>query len=300
MIENLDKISLLTAIVPIRPSLEDLENVFGWLESKDAESIHFVLVLDRPTPSILHLWAKFYANFNARPNAPKVDLVEGDFKGPGPARNAGFMYADSQYVAFWDSDDCPNIPRIVKYLLSIQLQQPKLVVGAFELIREGREKQFIQTNNLHQLARNPGLWRCLFPIELIKNNEFPDILLGEDQVFLANIISRSPQIEFREEVFYSYVYGNSGQLTSNKDFSDLVKAESLVSMIDVKNMNREEKDFIYNLSTKQLLTILLRGNLKIKTISVQRITRKLFSNIFIFAKSFKDMTSKSGKDRFNG
>lgn len=300
MTENLGKISLLTVIVPIRPSLDDSKNVFGWIESEDARYIHFVLVLDRPTSAILQLWEEFGGRIRVSPDAPQVDVVVGNFGGPGRARNAGLIHADTQYVAFWDSDDHPNITQVIKHLISIKLQQPKLIIGSFEVVREGREKQIFRTCNLHQLARNPGLWRCLIPFETIEEMKFPDILLGEDQVFLANVLARSPQIEFLEDVFYSYVYGNSSQLTATKDYSDLAKAENLLSGIDVKNTSKEEREFIYNLSTKQLLTMLIRGQLTIKIISSARMAKKLISNIYKFSISLKAIISNPNKDRFNG
>lgn len=300
MVEDSGKISLLTAIVPIRPSLDDLRNVFGWLEKEQTAHIHFVLILDRPTSTMLKVWAEFYADFKVRADAPQVDVIDGDFGGPGPARNAGLAHIDTQYVAFWDSDDHPNIPQIMKYLMSIKLQQPKLVVGSFEVIRQGGEKQTIHTYDLLQLARNPGLWRCLIPFESLGEIKFPNIVLGEDQVFLARIMAGCPPVEYSEIIFYSYMYGNSGQLTANKDFSDLVKAESLVTRIDVDNTNRNERDFIYNLSTKQLLTVLLRGQLRMKFISATRMVRKFVFNSYKFSKSLMDLIINTSKDRFNG
>ena len=300
MTENLGKISLLTVIVPIRPSLDELRNVFGWIESEDARYIHFVLVLDRPTSAMLQLWEEFSGRIRVSPDAPQVDVFVGEFGGPGRARNAGLIHADSQYVAFWDSDDHPNITQVIKHLISIKFQQPKLVIGSFEVVREGREKQIFRTSNLNQLARNPGLWRCLIPFETIEGMKFPDILLGEDQVFLANVIGRNPQVEFLEDIFYSYVYGNSNQLTATKDYSDLAKAETLLSSLDAKNTSKEGCDFIYNLSTKQLLTMLIRGQFTIKVISSGRLAKKLLLNFYKFSISLKTIVSNPNKDRFNG
>jgi glycosyltransferase involved in cell wall biosynthesis len=257
------------------------------------------LVLDRPTPAMVQLCEELNAENKSKPITLRVDVLKGVFGGPGPARNAGLTHVDSRYVAFWDSDDHPNIPLIIKYLTINKLQHPKLVVGSFEVVREGREKQIFQTNNLHQLAKNPGLWRCLIPFEFVEKIKFPEILLGEDQVFLAKVIARSPQVEYTESVFYSYVYGKSDQLTANKDFSDLLKAETLIAKIFIKNANKEEREFIYNLSTKQLLTMFLRGQLSIKIIASVRMIKKLILNFNRFSISLNQMLSNPSKDRFN-
>ena len=297
---NFDNVSLLTAIVPIRPSVDDFKNVISWLNYREALKIHFVLILDRPNAEIKRMAEDLVAGQNISPYSPKVDIVQGNFAGPGRARNAGLPFIDSQYVAFWDSDDYPNIPKIIHYLSRHQVQDPKLLVGSFEILRSGKDKQILQTNNHFQLARNPGLWRCLVPAGYIKAIEFPDILLGEDQVFLAKIIAGCPPIEFIGENFYSYVYGNSSQLTSTRDYSDLIKAETLLSEIDLTNTKKNERDFIYNLSTKQLLTMLIRGRLVIKLISILRIYKKLSANFWRESNSIKEMIRNPRKERFNG
>ena len=252
MDENLGKNSLLTAIIPMRPSLADLDNLVNWFSQEGAELVHFVIVCDRATDEIRDITRLLPFRYPRL----QINVINGEYFGPGPARNAGISLVSSRYVAFWDSDDLPDILRVVTTLKNIDPNNEKLHVGSFVIRSRGRSPKIIKTMNLTQLARNPGLWRCLIPSKTLVGNSFPGYLLGEDQVFLANVVAQAKDIEYTEDIFYTYMYGNSGQLTSTKDYSHLQFTESLIRAIDKSSSTVEISDFIYNLSTKQLLKMI--------------------------------------------
>jgi glycosyltransferase involved in cell wall biosynthesis len=293
--QNLGQKSLLTAIIPMKASLEDLDNVRNWFSQKGAGLVHFVLVCDRATNEIRAITESLPTEYPSL----QIEVVNGEYFGPGPARNAGIRLISSRYVAFWDSDDLPNILEIVSTLKHVDPDSEIFYVGSFAIRSPGGSTKTIKTFNLTQLARNPGLWRCLIPANTLGGSVFPNYLLGEDQVFLANIVAKIKNIEYCEDVFYSYTYGNSGQLTSTKDYSPLRFSESIIRAIDVSNFSSEVSNFIYNLSTKQVLTMIRHGNLKIRLISSFKLIKRITIERKRCLKSIIDMARVPISEQLN-
>ena len=287
--------TLLTAIVPIKASIADRENVISWFLDELAPKIHFILVFDRPTNEIIEANRTLSTLF---PNLC-LDVIEGQFFGPGPARNAGMKLVSGRYVAFWDSDDKPNLTEVIATLSAGDGEATKLYVGAFDIQTRNGEVRRMQTSNLIQLARNPGLWRCLVPASALAGCDFPPFLLGEDQVLLSRVLSNTQEIEFVDNVFYTYFYGGSGQLTSLRDFSDLLKSEKLLREILPTRLPAEIAEFVSNLSTKKLLTVVRHGTINQKIRALYRLTSKIVLNRFGGLSSILAMAQIPIRERFN-
>ena len=287
--------ALLTAIIPLKASWPDRANVMSWLLRENASSIHYVFVFDRPTPEIKEANRSVQSQF---PNF-QIDIVEGQFFGPGSARNAGFVFIDTKYVAFWDSDDNPNLEEILSILVREGEESEKVYVGAFGIEKAGQQIKRIHTLNLKQLARNPGLWRCLIPSRLLVGCEFPSNLLGEDQVFLAKVLINASSIEFVNRHFYTYSYGNQGQLTSSRDLAPLEESEKLLATISHAGITNEISRFILDLSSKQLLTLLRYGSIKQKSFSLVRLSRRVLVHGREGIASILSMLQVPIRERFN-
>jgi glycosyltransferase involved in cell wall biosynthesis len=279
----------------MKASREDLDNVKTWFSQSGADLVHFVLVCDRATNEIKDMSRSLLTQFPSL----QIEVIHGEYFGPGPARNAGMPLIKSRYAAFWDSDDLPNIPQIVEILKLDNPENEIFYVGSFVIRTLGRSARTITTLNLTQLARNPGLWRCLIPTSTISGSNFPSYLLGEDQVFLAKIVPRVKKIEYLNDVFYTYTYGNSGQLTTTKDYSHLQFSESLIREIDVGGCTSEVANFIYDLSNKQVLTMLRHGNLYIKLKSSLTLLKRVTKERRRCLKSVTDMARIPTAERLN-
>jgi glycosyltransferase involved in cell wall biosynthesis len=157
----------------------------------------------------------------------KVVLVNEECNGPGNARNLGLSFATGAWIAFWDSDDSP---KVVETLESIEAssESTQVIVCKYSKTLLTGEVGNPQLNYLN-IALNPGLWRFIFRYELIKDCKFPDLKLGEDQVFLVTSGALSQELVLRQSVNYQYVMSGSNQLTSqNGNFEDLGRAVVLL------------------------------------------------------------------------
>lgn len=287
--------TLLTAIIPIKASAIDRDNVISWFSNENAQHIHFILVFDRPTTEMTQANNDLPSLF---PNI-RIDVIEGQFFGPGPARNEGMRKILGRYVAFWDSDDLPNFDSIISTLSHAKASPELLFVGAFEIRKSNIENRRISTSNLVDLARTPGLWRCLIPSNALSGCEFPPLRLGEDQVFLCRVLINIEEIQYVPDLFYTYKYGEPGQLTSLKDFSDLLKAEKILQSITPQNLSKDKSHFIWNLSSKNLLTVVLRGRFDLKIQAIFRLVYKVIFNKNGGLSSVLLMTRVPKKARFN-
>ena len=60
----------------------------------------------------------------------------------------------------------------------------------------------------------PGIWRWAFKRSAIGDARFPQILLGEDLIFLSKLKIRLSRVYRCREIVYSYSTGDESQLTS--------------------------------------------------------------------------------------
>ena len=259
----------LTVIVPVSSLRDDSERLARWLKEPEIESLSVVIVLDgADLPSKLETIIR---------SRPQVKLLKGNFGGPGPSRNAGLAFVTTEYVCFWDSDDYPYLDRYSLGVNEISKSRGDVAIGQFEISREN-----LHTQNRHmrliphlddlavELSKNPGIWRFIFRTSSIQGIQFPDIPMGEDQVFIARYFSHSRKVILLDFPIYRYVKHSNIQLT--KDPSSVSRLIDSTKCIVKEISNELEFSLILSISfiTKQCLTILKNSPLPIK-ISALRI-----------------------------
>lgn len=219
------KKTLLGVVVPLHQIDGQLEKLKSWLTAENLELVKVVLINDKKvgelTPNIDNL-VKSLAH-------PNCTLISGDFTSPGLARNAGIelIVEESNWIAFWDSDDSPNLIEFLEMIHSANLFEKSFAVGGFE-IREFSSNVLLATHTVHtrsvaDLGRNVGLWRWAFQVEEIKEFRFKQFRMGEDQDFLFEVDPSSTQILFYKPTVYTYFKGRTGQATANKSLVKEIK-----------------------------------------------------------------------------
>jgi hypothetical protein len=101
----------------------------------------------------------------------------------------------------------------------------------------------------------------IFKRDFIKECNFGKSNIGEDQVFLADALSKDPTIQFLEKSVYTYFQGLPEQLTSKK----LDPKAILTSISEVKekipNCQKSSQQLLYLIILKMSFTLLKRMHL---------------------------------------
>ena len=204
---------MLTAIVPVSGMAGRLHNLENWLSTIHDLDIQIIIIHDHRDSETERQLLSILGTINS----PKIAYLSGAFGSPGAARNAGLERVDSKFVCFWDSDDLPQ-PQSILSDLEIYSGDCEILIGQYVRIGDdSKEMRQIKSKDtsVSEVAMNPGLWRMVFRRDFISSVKFQTMRMGEDQLFLAEIIALKPRVSFSHTLFYSYFVGHPGQLTQS-------------------------------------------------------------------------------------
>lgn len=243
---------LLSIIVPIHNMAGKLQNLE--LSLKAAKELNlpvsFILVhdgLDEVTnEEVSDLAASYRAKY--------LNLV---VNSPGLARNYGLQHADSEWVAFWDSDDIGSVKEVISSIHNSPLNTDFILAGYSQMSQRTKIVNQVSTpiGNFPMAMINPGIWRFIFRKSAIVNTTFPPYRMGEDQVFLARLLINESSVYFSDKNVYLYVDGEGGQLTKDKKaVSEILLAIDEITQIITHNSR--QYSYLRVMRTRMITTAL--------------------------------------------
>jgi glycosyltransferase involved in cell wall biosynthesis len=253
MVNSFNENSLLTVIVPVTRMHGKMKNLFSWLNDVNLYECEVIIVHDRQDQETSQELQQYLQKINS----PRVHFLEGSFGSPGLARNFGKKYATGTHTMFCDSDDVLQLSTTFE-ILTKNLNST-IIIGSYEAVNSSSNQKVVKhlaPVNLMDLVKSPGMWRFIFKSEVIKNIEFTEYCMGEDQLFLAQTDVFSQDVLRVSETLYRYYTNNPSQLTSQKDrTADLIPV--INRMIELEMQSRgQNRTFIKLLILKNCLTVL--------------------------------------------
>ena len=209
-------------IIPILVARGDNDSLKAWLDEWKLDSctcLRVIAVLDisgAKEGDAERLEVELLAG---RTRNKEISTFQGSFGSPGAARNKGLSNSSAQWVAFWDSDDTPEIGILEVVLENLKQSLTSLHVYQYESwsLGLGRRVRTSKDRNARTLARWPGLWRMIVPGQIAREFSFPTHLMGEDVAYLIQLLNSGliDEIRYHPEKIYRYNIYSEGQLTNS-------------------------------------------------------------------------------------
>jgi len=250
---NLQNAGKVSAIIPIIDYQTHAANISKIIKSAQEMNIELVLVLDSQPESIYEQVVLTVDSLGV-----KAVVVAANSGNPGGARNIGLSLAKTEWVVFWDCDDLPNAANVLQLIMKSEAGGSHLVIGNYER-EELRNGEIIPASTISKfwqidVGLNPGIWRFAFKRDFIGPTRFPDLKMGEDQVFLLRIFAKNPKVQVYNEIVYRYRLGVPNQLTSNRHNMSDLKSSNIITKSELKNQGLY-KDAAIAMLIRQFLTL---------------------------------------------
>jgi len=192
----------LTVVVPVSRMAGKLDLLKKWILLAQHKPIFVVVIHDwRDEETELEL----VSFIKTLPNH-SVKFISGKFGSPGKTRNQGHEFIDTDWVAYWDSDDFPNLDTVLSAIKQSEIDD-EVLIGSFvtKNFENGNIcEQILPVEWKFSVATNPGLWRMIFRKEILQNLAFTDLLMGEDQLFIAELDIFNRRVRVFQDIFYTY------------------------------------------------------------------------------------------------
>ncbi len=282
-----EKVVNLSAIVPINNYFQHMENIEKIIREAASLEIDLILVLDQES-------GQAFKNLTAllKKSKGRGLVIQSDSGNPGGARNAGLIFAKSDWVTFWDCDDEPLISEILEVISTSKSSEAQVLVGSYQI--KSLKNKSLTTRILKErswkidLGLNPGIWRCIFRRDLVSKTLFPEARMGEDQVFLQRVFAKEPEVFLSQVVTYVYGTDVPNQLTGQRlNLKDLVYVNQ-IAVQELKPRSKYSK-ISRTMIIRQLLTLAQSENLgKLERLSyLAKAIVSLASNPRIFFRLIK-------------
>jgi hypothetical protein len=135
-----------------------------------------------------------------------------------------------------------------------------------------------ESQTLDQIAKNPGIWRIIFPSEIAKDVDFPNYKMAEDQIFLAMVGLKNPTINYIDQVVYRYFKNVPNQLTTSKiAISDLkLSTQKMVEICEISGLNKLNYELFLRQSITGIIHSPITGKLEFLVGIVKFLLKKPF------------------------
>ena len=200
----------ISVIIPVYNKQNYISETLESIENQTLNNIEVICIDDGSTDNSLDIIENFINS------SFKLEILKQNNLGPGIARNNALEVAKGEYVSFLDADDLYEDPQSLEKMYNLAKSSNADMVSA-NLNRgdakERRYKSYYTKFYEKQTVINPDdyevpfyFYKNIFKNSFLQENEikFPNLEMGEDPVFLAEILSKLDEIPCLPLDFYYY------------------------------------------------------------------------------------------------
>ncbi len=203
----------ISIIMPVYNSEDELEQSIKSVDKQTLKEIELICIDDGSTDNSLNILRDFEKRYDF------VKVYTQENQGSGKARNYGIELSKGEYIGFLDADDFfIDDDALERLYVTAKLNHAKMVSG--NILHDIDEKGvFIPFRPMEYYKKDKvilpeeygmpwSFYKCLFEKDFLVSNEiiFPDLLRGQDPVFLAEILTKIEKVYCVATDVYAYVY----------------------------------------------------------------------------------------------
>lgn len=288
--------SKVSIIVPVHNTAAYLEKCVESLQNQTLKDIEIILVENASTDRSLELC---HTLADADSRIKVMHLEKGDLS---HARNNGLTLAESDYVAFMDSDDTV-LPDMYATLLDIALKDnldivysnivkvydnrpPKYIYTEDGSVSVMTSKEMLVQNFTHKI--NVNACTMIARRSLFDNLKFPEDMYFEDRAFTFRLINAAQKVGYINKAFYRY-YQRAGSiihLRNWKMYYDFAESDRmrLEFINNSKKFTRDEKLMLSEKSADSIIRKLRHLSMKSKTLEQKQMFKEMARNMDLIPK----------------
>jgi len=213
----------LSIIMPIYNASNYLENALHSILSQNIDDIEIICINDGSTDNSQNILEKFSKQYDY------LKVFNQENHGPAYSRNRGIVEAKGEYLAFLDADDIYLDNNALNHMFNIAIRNDADMVSAN--LRRIKQNGQVDENydndkmlyayfdtesviNSYDYGIPWAFYKNIYKRDfIIKNNiTFPDLIAGEDPIFLANVLTNIDKIFTVDVDLYGYNHSVGGGL----------------------------------------------------------------------------------------
>ena len=263
----------LKIVVPITRMSGKMGNLTSWLEQLPEDDFIITLIHDiGDKETALEL-----AQLIAKLKNERIVFQEVKFGSPGLARNVGLKKLDFEWINFSDSDDLVDVRQILK-MIENSSPETEILVGDYWVDLAGKKLLKLDSarkDPFKAVSLNPGIWRMVFNQQTVRNIEFIQAKMAEDQYFLLQIYFFDRNVQFMSNIPYTYFANFQGQATQNVESIAEISKVIPLTLNSLNASNSHSLKYVMVLYVRQIVTEFTNGYSNSRTGSVFRLAGRL-------------------------
>lgn len=262
----------ISVIIPVYNDEKYLRECLDSVSCQTLEDIEIICIDDGSTdssPEILNEYSK----------DSRITIISQPNQGSAIARNRGLDIARGKYIGFLDADDIYINPESLEIMFnSAEKNDADMISANLKFLTQNRKivsNPHYDRGTFHYFTKECKIdpdeygipfyfYKNLFKSDLIEDIRFPDLLRGQDPIFLSEVLSRVDRIFGVPIDFYGYMVPTSfDKLDSyTKKYHYICQYRQCIDILDKSGLCETSDRYMHN------LILYLNGNVDVEVYDI--------------------------------